>query len=124
VGSSSKFIKKKAILTAIKLVKKAPQFLSDFMPHILATLKERNHGVLLGSFAFLENAIMLDESKVDEIINEMDEIMRIYYNVSTDVSSDYEIGGSQDPFLQVTILRFLKAVRKLTNNATFIRHFS
>jgi hypothetical protein len=79
--------------------------------------------VLLGAFAFLENAIMLDESKVAEISNEIEEIMRIYYNVSTDISSDYEIGGSQDPFLQVTILRFLKEMRKHTNNNAFIRHF-
>jgi hypothetical protein len=64
VGSTNKFIKKKAILTAIKLVKKAPQFLSDFMPLMLTALSEKNHGVLLGVFAFLENAIMLDESKV------------------------------------------------------------
>jgi hypothetical protein len=79
---------------------------------------------LLGTFAFLENALMLDESKVEEIINEMDEIYRIYYNVSTDLNSDYEIGGSQDPFLQVAILRFLRAMRKRTNDSKFMKSFS
>jgi hypothetical protein len=63
VSSTSKFIKKKAILTSIKLLKKAPQFLSDFMPAILDSLDDKNHGVLLGAFAFLENVIALDENK-------------------------------------------------------------
>lgn len=53
VNSSSKFIKKKAILTAIKLLKKSPQFLSDYMPAIVDSLDDKNHGVLLGCFAFL-----------------------------------------------------------------------
>ncbi len=35
VTSSSKFIKKKAILASIKLLKKTPQFLTDFMPAII-----------------------------------------------------------------------------------------
>lgn len=35
VGSSNKFIKKKAILTSIKLLKKASQFLPDFLAAIV-----------------------------------------------------------------------------------------
>lgn len=64
VTSSSKFIKKKAILASIKLLKKTPQFLTDFMPAIIESLDDKNHGVLLGAFAFLENALVIDESQV------------------------------------------------------------
>ena len=53
VGSNNKFIKKKAILTSIKLLKKAPEYLPDFLAEIVRSLDDKNHGVLLGVFAFL-----------------------------------------------------------------------
>lgn len=123
VNSSSKFIKKKAILTAIKLLKKAPQFLSDFLPAIIESLDDKNHGVQLGAFAFLENTLSIDESRVEELINHMPKITHIYRQVVTDYNSEYEIGGVQDPFLQVAILRFLRVMKKFTSSPNFMKFY-
>lgn len=123
MNSSSKFIKKKAILTAIKLLKKTPQFIQDFMPAIIESLEDKNHGVLLGAFAFLENVLALNETLVDEIINLMPKVLAIYKQVVGDFNSDYEMSGVQDPFLQVTILKFLRTLKKYTNSPNFLKYY-
>jgi AP-1 complex subunit gamma-1 len=123
IGSSSKFIKKKAILSSIKLLKKAPQFLSDYMPAVVDSLDDKNHGVLLGCFAFLENALIIDESKTEGIIALMPKVSQIYRQIVSDFNSEYEIGGVQDPFLQVAILRFLRFLRKYTSSANFMKYY-
>lgn len=123
IGNSSKFIKKKAILASIKLLKKAPQFLSEFLPAIVDCLDDKNHGVLLGSFAFLENALASEESRIDDIINLMPKVSQIYRQVVSDYSSEYEISGVQDPFLQVAILRFLRTVKRYTSSPNFMKYY-
>ena len=82
VTSSNKFIRKKAILTSIKLLKKAPEYLSDFLPEIIKSLDDKNHGVLLGAFAFLENALSLDESKAEELVEHMPKIASVYRQIA------------------------------------------
>jgi AP-1 complex subunit gamma-1 len=118
-----KLIKKKAILVSIKLLKKAPQFLPDFFPEVLDCLNDKNHGVLLGTFAFLENAILLDEKKVDDLITSMQKIAAVYREIVTEFNSDYEIGGVQDPFLQVAILRLLRTMKKFTSDHNFMKFY-
>lgn len=84
---------------------------------------DRNHGVLLSTFAFLENAIAIDESKAEVIIQKMEVIARVYKTTVSDNNSEFEISGAQDPFLQVSILRFLRSLKKLpaSNNKNFMR---
>ena len=60
IGSNSAYIRKKAILTAIKIVKRVPVYIPEFLPKISICFEEKSHGVLLGCTAFLENAISID----------------------------------------------------------------
>lgn len=53
----------------------------------------------------------------------MPKISQIYRQVVGDYNSEYEISGVQDPFLQVTILRFLRAVKRLTNSPNFMKYY-
>lgn len=59
------------------------------MPSIVDSLDDKNHGVLLGAFAFLENVLTLNESHVEEIINLMPKVLQIYKQVVGDFNSDY-----------------------------------
>lgn len=93
------------------------------MPAIVESLDDKNHGVLLGVFAFLENILSLSNAHVDEIINLMPKISQIYRQVVGDFNSDYEISGVQDPFLQVAILRFLRCVKKYTSSPAFMKYY-
>lgn len=55
----------------------------------------------------------------------MDTISKVYKSIITDSNAEYEISGTQDPFLQVSILRFLRSLKKLplSNNPNFMRHY-
>lgn len=97
--------------------------MTDFLPAIIESLDDKNHGVLLGAFAFLENALVLDENKVDDIVNLMPKIAQIYRQVVGEYNSEYEISGVQDPFLQVAILRYLRFLKKYTNSPNFMKYY-
>lgn len=66
--------------------------------------------------AFLENAIQADESFANNLIELVPKIARAYRLIAQEHNAEYEIGGVQDPFLQVAILKFLRTLRKYSNN--------
>ena len=68
IGSNSAYIRKKAILTAIKIVKRVPVYIPEFLPKISTCFEEKSHGVLLGCTAFLENAISIDEAYIPQVV--------------------------------------------------------
>ncbi len=72
--------------------------------------------------AFLENAINLDESLAPQLVDLVPKIARAYRLISQEHHTEYEIGGVQDPFLQVSILKFLRTLRKYSN--TFDKQFA
>lgn len=53
----------------------------------------------------------------------MPKFTQIYRQAVTDYNSEYEIGGVQDPFLQVAILRFLRVMKKYTSSPNFMKYY-
>lgn len=123
VENKSNYIKKKAILTAIKLIKKIPESISEYLPKIIDSIETRNHGVLLSCMAFLETVISLDNNYVNQIANLAPKLYKIYKYISMESNSDYSINGAQDPFLQVAILRLMKSIKRLTSSQEFNNFF-
>lgn len=66
--------------------------------------------------AFLENVLTLNESFASDIINNIPKLGRIYKMIVQEHNTEYEIGGVQDPFLQVAILRLLRILKKYSNS--------
>ena len=62
--------------------------------------------------AFLENAIQVDYTFANNFVELVPKIARAYRLIVQEHNSEYEIGGVQDPFLQVAILKFLRTLRK------------
>jgi hypothetical protein len=87
MNSNSAFIRKKSILTAIKIVKRVPEYISEFLPKISHCLEEKSHGVLLSCMAFLENAIAVDDSCAAQLIDYVPKIARAYRLVAQDHNS-------------------------------------
>lgn len=116
INNNSAYIRKKAILTAIKIVKRVPEYIPEFMPKIATCLEEKSHGVLLSCMAFMENAINIDDALAPQFIELVPKIARAYRLIAQEHHTEYEIGGVQDPFLQVAILKFLRTLRKFSNS--------
>lgn len=57
------------------------------------------------------------------MIDYMPRIASLYRQISSDYNSEYEISGVQDPFLQVAILRFLRALKKHTDAPVFMKNY-
>ena len=59
---------------------------------------------------------MLDESFVKDMVNSVPKLGKAYKMIVQEHNTEYEIGGVQDPFLQVAILRLLRILKKYTNS--------
>ena len=92
------------------------------MPKISHCLDEKSHGVLLSCMSFLESALNVDEGLAPHIVELIPKITRAYRLITQEHNSEYEIGGIQDPFLQVAVLRLLRTLRKIT--PTFDKQFA
>lgn len=53
----------------------------------------------------------------------MPKVALVYRQVLGEFNAEYEINGAQDPFLQVAILRFLRHMKRLTSNPSFLKHY-
>jgi AP-1 complex subunit gamma-1 len=61
--------------------------------------------------------MQIDESYCQQLVELVPKISKAYRNIANDHNAEYEIGGVQDPFLQVAILKFLRTLKK--HNSTF-----
>lgn len=52
--SGTSFVKKKAALAAIKIVKKLPDTAEDFVDKVEILMEDRHHGVLLSTLSLVE----------------------------------------------------------------------
>ena len=86
------------------------------MDKVSTCLEEKSHGVLLGCMAFLENVVQIDENLTDRLVSVVPKIARAYRLVVQEHNVEYEIGGVQDPFLQVAVLRFLRTLRRYSTS--------
>ena len=134
--SSNPYIRKKAGLCAIRVIKKVPEFVDIFLPRIHAMMMDKNHSVLStatslaiemcrtspemippmrkvrcchdnGSSSCLTTGIdSISSQLISTIVKNMRNLMHIGF------SPDYDVSGVTDPFLQVqflTLLRILAA---------------
>ena len=77
----------------------------------------------MGAFAFLENALTIDETIAPRLADLVGKYSSIYKQVVSEYNSEYEMSGVQDPFLQVTILRYLRALRRYSDSNKFLSSF-
>ena len=110
--SPSAYIKKKAFLTAGKLIKKAPQHIPEFLQKAELALDDKSHGVQLGVLGFLETVVQHEEH-IDRLVKFVPKLEKVYKNLMSSHSPEYEVSGTNDPFLQVGILHFLRHLYKV-----------
>jgi len=72
--------------------------------------------------SFLEAILNIDESSAPQIVELVPKIARAYRLISQEHNAEYDIGGVQDPFLQVSTLKLLRTLRKYS--PTFDKQFA
>uniref|UniRef100_A0A673XFX8 AP-1 complex subunit gamma n=1 Tax=Salmo trutta TaxID=8032 RepID=A0A673XFX8_SALTR len=120
--ASNSYIKKKAALCAVHIVRKVPELGELFTPASRSLLSEKNHGVLHGAVVLItelceRNPDTLEQfRKVKCAVPELVQIMKGL--VMSGYSPEHNVAGISDPFLQVRILRLLRILGRNNDTAS------
>ncbi|KAG1878591.1 adaptin N terminal region-domain-containing protein [Suillus tomentosus] len=113
LGSSNTYIRKKAALCALRVIKKVPDLADHFISKAKNLLTDRNHGVLLTAITLTTEMCQIDESCLNEFRNAVPLLVRnLKALVTTGYSPEHDVSGITDPFLQVKVLRLLRLLGK------------
>lgn len=117
--STNSYLRKKASLAAIRLLKKEPDLIEHMSERIVALLKDRAHGVLLtGLQLMIEVLILLPDMKA-EYVKLVPALVRLLRNfISMGFSPEHDVGGITDPFMQVKLLSLLRMLGKGSEEAS------
>lgn len=109
LGSSNTYIRKKASLCALRVVRKVPDLADHFVSKGKNLLADRNHGVLLTAITLVTEMCQTDAACLEEFRNAVPLLVRHLKSlVTTGYSPEHDVSGITDPFLQVKILRLLR----------------
>ncbi|RSH78568.1 clathrin associated protein complex large subunit [Apiotrichum porosum] len=109
LGSSNSYIRKKAALCALRIIRRVPDLMDHFTDKTRALLQERNHGVLLAGITLVTEMCELDESMAANFRPATGLLVKHLKSlVTTGFSPEHDVLGISDPFLQVKVLRLLR----------------
>ncbi|KAG9119346.1 clathrin associated protein complex large subunit, partial [Ceratobasidium sp. 392] len=113
LGSSNTYIRKKAALCALRIVRRVPELLDHFIEGAKSLLTDRNHGVLLSGITLVSEMCQASESCLDEFRKATTLLVRHLKSlITTGYSPEHDVSGITDPFLQIKILRLLRQIGK------------
>uniref|UniRef100_A0A5F4VU63 AP-1 complex subunit gamma n=1 Tax=Callithrix jacchus TaxID=9483 RepID=A0A5F4VU63_CALJA len=105
----SPYVRKKAILTAVHMIRKVPELSNIFLPPCAKLLHERHHGILLGTITLITELCERSPEALRHFRKVIPQLAQILQTlVTTGYSTEHSISGVSDPFLQVQILRLLR----------------
>ncbi|EUC60879.1 gamma-adaptin (adaptor HA1/AP1 adaptin gamma subunit), putative [Rhizoctonia solani AG-3 Rhs1AP] len=111
LGSSNTYIRKKAALCALRIVRRVPELLDHFIEGSKGLLTDRNHGVLLSGVTLVSEMCQASESCLDEFRKATTLLVRHLKSlITTGYSPEHDVSGITDPFLQIKILRLLRQI--------------
>ncbi|KAJ1968888.1 clathrin associated protein complex large subunit [Dimargaris xerosporica] len=107
--TSNSYIRKKAALCAVRIVRKVPELLDSFVEKTKHHLSEKNHGVLLSGLAL---AIQLCSQSSEALVQYRALVPNLVRQLKTlltaGFSPEHDVAGIADPFVQVKILRLMR----------------
>eukprot|EP00271_Cylindrocystis_brebissonii_P016404 TRINITY_DN3990_c1_g3_i1.p1 TRINITY_DN3990_c1_g3~~TRINITY_DN3990_c1_g3_i1.p1 ORF type:complete len:853 (+),score=239.18 TRINITY_DN3990_c1_g3_i1:329-2887(+) len=111
LNSSNAYIRKKAALCSVHIVKKVADLCDFFVPSATGLLTDKHHGVLLAGVKLVTVLCQLSPAALDHFRKQTPTFVRILKNlVVSGYAPEYDVGGITDPYLQVRTLRLLRLV--------------
>uniref|UniRef100_A0AAR2LBP0 AP-1 complex subunit gamma n=1 Tax=Pygocentrus nattereri TaxID=42514 RepID=A0AAR2LBP0_PYGNA len=117
--ASNSYIKKKAALCAVHIVRKIPELGELFTPSAHSLLSDKNHGVLHGAVVLITELCERNPGNLDEFRKAVPELVQIMKGlVTSGYSPEHNVAGISDPFLQVRVLRLLRILGRNNDEAS------
>ena len=103
------YLKKKAALATIRLLKKEPDLIEHISERITPLLKDRSHGVLISGLQLITDIFEVCPEQKEEFVKIVPSLVRLLKNfLSMGFSPEHDVGGITDPFMQVKLLNLLR----------------
>ncbi|CAG8656171.1 20965_t:CDS:10 [Cetraspora pellucida] len=113
LGSSNAYIRKKAALCAMRIIRKVSDLQENFLSRAKNNLSDRNHGVLLTAITLIIEMCYQNPETLQTFRKAVPLLVRhLKTLVSAGFSQEHDVTGVTDPFLQVKILRLLRILGK------------
>ncbi|CAL5867426.1 uncharacterized protein PFLUO_LOCUS1645 [Penicillium psychrofluorescens] len=117
MSTANPYIRRKAAICAMRICRKVPDLYEHFLEKAKTLLADRNHGVLLCGLTFaIDLCEAEEEEEGPEGVIEMfrplaGNLVRALKGLtSSGYAPEHDVSGITDPFLQVKILGFLRAL--------------
>ncbi|XP_074150397.1 AP-1 complex subunit gamma-like 2 isoform X2 [Sminthopsis crassicaudata] len=105
----SPYIRKKAVLAAVHMIRKVPELSDIFLPPCTQLLHERHHGILMGTITLITELCERSPAALTHFRRVVPQLVQILRTlVMSGYSAEHSVSGISDPFLQVKILRLLR----------------
>lgn len=113
IKTSNPYLKKKAILCAIRIIRKVPELMEVYIPCVRNLLNEKNHGILMGAIGLITEMCLKSPDILAHFRKLVPNLVRILKNLLlSGYSPDHDVSGISDPFLQVRLIRLLRVLGK------------
>lgn len=111
LGHSNSYVRKKAALTATRVIRKVPELAENFTEAAEKLLNDRHHGVLLAACTLATELCEMDETICAKIRGQVPMLCKVLKSlIYAGKSAEHDIAGHADPFLQVALLRLLRVL--------------
>jgi AP-1 complex subunit gamma-1 len=107
--SNNSYLRKKAALAAIRLIRKEPDLIEHMSERFVALLKDRAHGVLLTGMQLMLEVLEIQPDMKDEYAKVVPALVKLLRGLITmGFSPEHDVGGIVDPFMQVKLLQLMR----------------
>lgn len=111
--SNNSYLRKKAALAVIRLLKKEPDLIEHMAGRIAPLVKDKAHGVLIAGVQLMMDVLELVPSEREEYNRLVPTLVKTLRNIiSSGFSPEHDVSGITDPFMQVKLLRILRILGK------------
>lgn len=107
------YLRKKAALCAVRIVRKLPELVEDFTSGVVGLLRDTNNAVVLTAITLMIEMIRVDHSVVEAFRAEVPTLVAILKALwLAGYNAEYDVMGVTDPFLQTKVIELLRYLGK------------
>lgn len=111
LGASNAYIRRKAALCAMRIIRKVPDLQPMFLDRAKTLLSDRNHGVLVCGITLITDICENDPDVTAQVRTYVPILVKTLKNLANaGYEPEHDVTGIADPFLQVKILRLFRVL--------------